>query len=44
MPDITIKSDGEIRLMFDSAGIFSDHGIVVEIDKNGDFISTDIVG
>ncbi len=44
MPDITIKSDGEIRLMFDSAGIFSDHGIVAEIDKNGDFISTDIVG
>ena len=42
--DITIESDGVIRLMFESHGIFTDHGIEVEINKNGDFVNADIVG
>ncbi len=29
--------------MFESDGIFIDHGIEIIIDKNGDFIKTDIV-
>ena len=44
IPDITIESDGVIRFMFDSDGIFSDHAIEVEINKNGEFINADIVG
>ena len=42
--DITIESDGVIRFMFESDGIFTDHGIEVEINKNGDFVNADIVG
>lgn len=44
IPDITIEADGAIRLMFESDGIFTDHGIEIVIDKNGDFIRADIVG
>lgn len=42
--DITIEADGAVRLMFESDGIFTDHGIEIVIDKNGDFIKADIVG
>lgn len=43
-PDITIESDGAIHLLFDSDGIFTDHSVEVDIDKNGYFIGADIVG
>lgn len=43
VPNITIEPNGAIRLMFNSDGIFTDHGIEVEIDKDEHFICADIV-
>lgn len=43
-PDITIEPSGTVRFMFNSDEIFTDHGIEAVVDRNGNFISADIVG
>ena len=43
-PNITIEPSGTVRFMFSSDEIFTDHGIEAVVDRNGNFISADIVG
>ncbi len=43
-PSITIKNDLSIEVIFDSNDIFNDHFVVVNIDKDGNFINADLEG
>ncbi|MDE6209574.1 MAG: hypothetical protein K2M73_07890 [Lachnospiraceae bacterium] len=43
IPWITVYAGGTIELDFDSNGIFTDHGIIVDINENGEFIDAKIV-
>ncbi len=43
-PDITIDTNGAVKLYFNSDNMFTDHSIEVNIGENGNFLSTDIVG
>lgn len=44
IPWITVYADGNIELDFDSDGMFTDHGIVININEKGELIDAEIVG
>lgn len=44
VPGIVIRPDGEVEAWFESDGMFTDHAIVVEIDKNGNFGEVNLEG
>ena len=44
VPGIVIHPDGKVEAWFESDGMFTDHAVVVEIDKNGNFGEVNLEG